>query len=343
MVKVKRTLFTVLFIIILSAATITSFADDAPAIMVGSVSAEAGSTVEVPISFVGNPGICSYTLSFSYDSEVMTLEKVTPSEEFGGSFAFSDRAVWITNGDVTTDGVFLTLRFKIGTYVERGDHAVGVFYNKGDICNYNEEDVDFTVITGKVTVVSPKDTESVSDTVNEEPSENDGAPDANSGYASDSKPAEISSDATHPDNPSGSSAVVEKALENHTESEIEKIISSSLEKRGVAAITDLAEEQKNSFVREVMDMLELNGEEFGTLSEDELFEGVSDLVKRVSDNNGSGSVGKGTDTISTNDENGSQKRPGLWLTAALVAVAVVSVIIIVSKKKSEKKRKKTWP
>ena len=142
----------VLSLIILSLTVIPSFSADAPTIEVGSVTAEAGTVVEVPVSFTGNPGICSFTLAFTYDPDVLTLESVKPSDEIGGNFAFGKRAVWIASGDVKADGVFLTLRFKIDHYVEAKDYSVGVVYNKGDICNYNEDDVDFETVSGRITV-----------------------------------------------------------------------------------------------------------------------------------------------------------------------------------------------
>ena len=45
-----------------------------------------------------------------------------------------------------------TLTFKVLDNAAAGDASVAVTYNTGDISNYNEDDVNFTLVAGKVTV-----------------------------------------------------------------------------------------------------------------------------------------------------------------------------------------------
>lgn len=123
-----------------------------PAIKVAGVSAAPGDTVSVPVDFLNNPGISSYTLSVSYDETRLRLDSVVSDDGVGGQFAFVKKAVWFSSSDVTVSGTFLTLNFTVLEDAPEGDANVSVSYSPGDICNYNEEDVSFTVIPGSVSI-----------------------------------------------------------------------------------------------------------------------------------------------------------------------------------------------
>ncbi len=148
----KKVLSLLIVLSMLFALSAAAHAANEPTISVGSAEGVAGDTVSIPVSFLGNPGICSYSLTVSYDSTVLRLDGITPNDEVGGNFAFTKKAVWYNSKDVTFSGTFLTLEFTILDGAEDGDTTVSVSYNSGDICNYNEDDVNFTVTPGKITV-----------------------------------------------------------------------------------------------------------------------------------------------------------------------------------------------
>ena len=120
---------------------------------VGSAEAAPGETVSVPVALVGNPGICAFTLAFEYDTNVLTLDSAAPSPSLGGQFNFGTKAAWISFSDYEKDGEILTLYFTVNAGASSGAASpVSVVYGSGDICNFNEDDVDFAVVPGTVTV-----------------------------------------------------------------------------------------------------------------------------------------------------------------------------------------------
>lgn len=127
--------------------------DDAGEITVGTASAAPGETITIPVSIASNPGINTFSLGFDYDNSVLELSDVTVAPELGGQFTYSKKAVWLNSKDTTYTGKILTLTFKVLENAVSGDCAVAVTYSTGDISNYDEEDVDFNIIAGKVTVI----------------------------------------------------------------------------------------------------------------------------------------------------------------------------------------------
>ena len=60
--------------------------------------------------------------------------------------------VWLGDeADVTTDPVAMVMTFQILDGAS-GNSEVSISYQEGDICNYNEQDVNFYVVAGSVTV-----------------------------------------------------------------------------------------------------------------------------------------------------------------------------------------------
>ena len=131
-----------------------------PAIRVSKVVANAGETVDVTISVVNNPGIFAAGFTLNYDQDSMELTKVTLNSEFGGIYtappSLDDPVAlrWEESSlaDNSNDGVMFTLTFKIKDNAIVGTYLIEMGYAKGDICNLNEDDVDFDVINGKITV-----------------------------------------------------------------------------------------------------------------------------------------------------------------------------------------------
>lgn len=123
-------------------------------ITVGTATADPGTELTIPVSISGNPGINTFSLGFSYDTTRLNLKNVTLNSGLGGQFQYTKKAVWLNSSDSTYNGEILSLTFDVLAGAAAGDASVAVTYNAGDISNYNEDDVDFTLVSGKVTVRS---------------------------------------------------------------------------------------------------------------------------------------------------------------------------------------------
>ncbi|MGN0443691.1 MAG: cohesin domain-containing protein [Acutalibacteraceae bacterium] len=126
-------------------------------IEVSSAEAVPGETIELKVAIKDNPGINTFSLGFSYDTTRLSLKSVTPSSGLGGQFTYAKKAVWLNSSDTTYNGEILTLSFEVLSSAKDGEAAVAVTYSAGDISNYNEDDVNFDLVAGKVTVKSPKE------------------------------------------------------------------------------------------------------------------------------------------------------------------------------------------
>ena len=113
----------------------------------------AGETFTVEVSVENNPGICSFSFRINYDSSKFTLDSVEVNPELGGNFTFGQKAVWVAAGDYTADGVLFTITFTANNDVQLGESAVSLSYSNGDIINFNEDDVDFNLTPGTITIV----------------------------------------------------------------------------------------------------------------------------------------------------------------------------------------------
>ena len=113
----------------------------------------AGETFTVEVSVENNPGICSFSFGINYDSSKFTLDSVEVNPELGGNFTFGQKAVWVAAGDYTADGVLFTITFTANNDVQLGESAVSLSYSNGDIINFNEDDVDFNLTPGTITIV----------------------------------------------------------------------------------------------------------------------------------------------------------------------------------------------
>ena len=129
---------------------------DAPKLVIASVNAAAGETVTVEARLEKNPGISSFSVKIDYDTTRLKLE----SAEFGteistGAFVNYNLPyiAFVRSGDCEGDVVLVTLTFTVLQDAEEGDAYVTMEYNEGDIANSAEEDVNFTVVSGHVTVV----------------------------------------------------------------------------------------------------------------------------------------------------------------------------------------------
>ena len=127
-----------------------------PTWTVGNVSGKPGQTVTVPVIFTNNPGIFSFTISTEYDTTRLLLTGATINlEGLGGSQTIGKRFVWLgDDADSTFNGEILYLTFEILADAPAGDASVTIFYEIGNVCNYDEEDVLPVIVPGKVTVTT---------------------------------------------------------------------------------------------------------------------------------------------------------------------------------------------
>lgn len=140
-------------VMVLSMLPVSAFAAEQPVITVGSVAGKPGEEVTVNVDITENPGFWMAQWTVSYDTT--RLEKV----EF--TKAVTDGFVWTNEGnnyvfenaaneDMTYTGTILNLKFKIKEDAPLGDAEVTII--DLEACDYDVEDVFFTINAGKVTV-----------------------------------------------------------------------------------------------------------------------------------------------------------------------------------------------
>lgn len=132
---------------------IPAFAAKTPTITVSSATTKPGDTVVLSVTMKNNPGINTFSLGFSYDSNKLSLVDVKPSSKLGGQFVYKKKAVWLNSKDSTYNGEIMTLKFKVSKSAS-GNAKVNLTYSPGDISNYNEQDVDFWIEAGTIKITS---------------------------------------------------------------------------------------------------------------------------------------------------------------------------------------------
>ena len=145
----------IIMTVLLSLSMITiAFAAGTPTITVSSAAAEPGETVTLNVALSNNPGINTFSLAFDYDTSKLNLTSVELADGISGQFAYGKKAVWLNSKDSTVNGNYLVATFEVLENATAGDARVAVTYGAGEISNYDEEDVDFELVSGKVTVIS---------------------------------------------------------------------------------------------------------------------------------------------------------------------------------------------
>ena len=111
-------------------------------------SAQAGSTVSVPIMIDNNKGIMAFRITVDYDQNAMTPVSVTAENDLTGLFDNSiDTSepgsfdiVWSGSENITRGGTIVTVTFNIKNNV-LGQYSVGLSYNPEDTFNEDGDDV----------------------------------------------------------------------------------------------------------------------------------------------------------------------------------------------------------
>ena len=130
-----------------------------PTIEVESKKARPGSTVDVDIAIKNNPGIASLKTKVSFDTG-LTLTAVTYNNEIGGMSLNPQRKTspvtlnWY-NGAENSEGdwIFATLTFTVDETANAGtEYNIIPTYNADDVYNIDEENINFNVVNGKITI-----------------------------------------------------------------------------------------------------------------------------------------------------------------------------------------------
>lgn len=164
----KKIIALILAICFCLTAAVTAYAA-APSITVSSEEAERGQEVTVKVSLANNPGIVSMNLLVKYDTNVLEYKSASINSKFSnipGAVAIPNEAAnktiylnWTilsTDGkDCTLNGTFAEIKFVVKADAAKGDSAIIVTYDEENIYNAKEENVNFAVNNGKVTVKVP--------------------------------------------------------------------------------------------------------------------------------------------------------------------------------------------
>ncbi len=157
-----KKIITILLSVMIVLSTVTvAFAAETPTVTVSSAMAAPGETVTLNVALSDNPGINTFSFGFDYDETKLSLTGVELASGIPGQFTYAKKAVWLNSSDITTNGNFLVLTFDVMSDATSGDADVTVTYNVGDIANFNEEDVDFRIVSGKVTVKTTENEENI--------------------------------------------------------------------------------------------------------------------------------------------------------------------------------------
>ncbi len=129
--------------------------------VVENAQATAGSTVTVDIITQNNPGIVSLKLLVSYDKDVLELvsavEKDFSGVSFGNTSTVPFAVNWVDsiNPNNTTDGVIVTLTFKVKETAPIGKTDISISYDPDDVYNFDWDNVEFAISNGSVTIACP--------------------------------------------------------------------------------------------------------------------------------------------------------------------------------------------
>ena len=130
-------------------------AADTPVMTVGSVESYQGDTVNLYVTLENNPGFSAASVKIDFDNTNITLISAELCEGFAaGAFVSYDNLPYITfvKSENTTESEFLKLTFTIAENAELGDISVTVLYTEGDISDIDENNVNFNIVPGKISI-----------------------------------------------------------------------------------------------------------------------------------------------------------------------------------------------
>ena len=123
----------------------------------------AGSVFTVDVKAENNPGINAFSIAINYDHNSFTLNGAEVNHDIGGRFVFTQKAVWVSAGDYTGDGVLFTLSFTALEDIELGDKYISLNWEPTDITNFLEDEVAFNMTPA---VISAADSDHIPGDIN---------------------------------------------------------------------------------------------------------------------------------------------------------------------------------
>ncbi len=162
----KKQLLSIVIILamILNLLVLPVFAEGTLTLSVPDVEAKAGEEVKVTVNVSNNTGLASLKVNVNYDS-VLTLMGVEFNSAFGSMvtapepFANPEPLTMISPlSDVSANGVFATLTFKVAENAQNGYKAnITLIYDEDDIYDGNYDNVATNVVNGSVTVIADEE------------------------------------------------------------------------------------------------------------------------------------------------------------------------------------------
>ena len=156
MKKIMALLLSLTLLITTAVNVIWATAADTPVMTVGSVEGYKGDTVEVYVTLENNPGFSAASIEISFEDTNIELTKAELCGNFAVGAQVADKNLpyfTFLKGENTTDSEFLKLTFTIAEDAALGDIPVTVLYEEGNISDIDENDVNFNVVPGKITVM----------------------------------------------------------------------------------------------------------------------------------------------------------------------------------------------
>ena len=131
-----------------------------PEIIVKSVKARAGQTIDIIIGITNNPGLASAKLKVIYDTNVLTLKNVTDAGVLGSTShspsLTSPYVLYWNNGSATEDftfnGTIATLTFEISDTAAKGYYPITLDFTEEDIFNVNMDVVTIYAVSGEIEI-----------------------------------------------------------------------------------------------------------------------------------------------------------------------------------------------
>lgn len=130
MKKIKNIFIFIFSLILIMACCVTVNAANTPKISLSNVTAASGETVKIDINITDNPGIMAMTFSITYDSN--NFEHISDTNGFiSSSYTIKNHPdkghlifVNVESKDIATNGVILSLEFKVKDNAAPGKHTI---------------------------------------------------------------------------------------------------------------------------------------------------------------------------------------------------------------------------
>lgn len=155
MKKITALLLSLALLITTAVNVVWATVADTPVMTVGSVEGYKGDTVEVYVTLENNPGFSAASIEISFDDTNIELTKAELCGNFAVGAQVADKNLpyfTFLKGENTMDSEFLKLTFTIAEDAALGDIPVTVLYEEGNISDIDENDVNFNVVPGKISV-----------------------------------------------------------------------------------------------------------------------------------------------------------------------------------------------